>query len=204
VKIEDHLGPYGHTPLTLAAQRGNTTVIQSLVAAGARINYETRSSLTALQYATLHQHFSAVQVLLEAKADPEFTSHPRVDSARKTAEKAGNMDILALFAARRFAAMRPPLPPLRAPSAEESKEMKRTDSSSSSSSKDYAAAAVDEPLKKESVRSPTKRMLVDREENVDKKLRTVPGLFSLPLPLEGSSSSSSSSSNPTPSASSST
>jgi ankyrin repeat protein len=63
----------GWTPLTLAAQRGDTAVVQTLIKAGADVNEEDPHGWSALMLATYFGHADTVRVLL-ASANVKYRS----------------------------------------------------------------------------------------------------------------------------------
>ncbi|KAL3455454.1 ankyrin repeat-containing domain protein [Aspergillus heterothallicus] len=58
----------GRTPLSYAAARGRTEVIQALIRQGARVNIIDKDSRTPLSHAAANRHAEAIQELLKAGA----------------------------------------------------------------------------------------------------------------------------------------
>lgn len=66
---------FGPTPLILAAQRGFTDIASMLLAQGVRIDATDTIGLTALHYATFHNHRVMVNVLLAHGASPDVAGN---------------------------------------------------------------------------------------------------------------------------------
>ncbi|MBL9137388.1 MAG: ankyrin repeat domain-containing protein [Verrucomicrobiales bacterium] len=66
--------PDAKTPLILAAERGQLTVVRALIGWGADINRRANRGDTALIAAARSGHKAIVEALLDAKADPDLTN----------------------------------------------------------------------------------------------------------------------------------
>jgi ankyrin len=67
--VLDHQGPYGVTPLILAAYTGNLTILQLIIDAGADPNICEDNGMTAVVVAARHDQFSCVRRLIAAGCD---------------------------------------------------------------------------------------------------------------------------------------
>jgi ankyrin repeat protein len=91
----------GYTPLAVAASSGGRIdILRRLIAAGAEVNAEMNSGSTALSLASARSSGVAVDILLEAKADPDLDKpllnavrYGRTDIIKKLVEAGAKTDL---------------------------------------------------------------------------------------------------------------
>ena len=85
-----------HTPIILAADRGNNFVVEMLLKAGAKVDPFTEpSAQSALQHATYRNNFKLVKILVKAGADVNFQAVDKTgDTALHVAVSNGNIEII--------------------------------------------------------------------------------------------------------------
>jgi Ankyrin repeats (3 copies) len=98
----DDLAPM-ERPLLRAARRGNLTMVNILLKAGASQDWCCCSCITALHEAVKHRHAKIVRRLLEAGSDPRIPYDSSI-STLDLAKQAGDDEILEMIA-KRFAAV---------------------------------------------------------------------------------------------------
>lgn len=64
----NHVGRFGHPPLWLCAERGHAHCLETLVNAGAKLNFSASNNLTALAAAATRGHIAAMEELLRLGA----------------------------------------------------------------------------------------------------------------------------------------
>ena len=91
---------WAYSPLMLAAEKGHALVIDTLAAAGARVDYaRPNDGVTALQLASEAGQLQAVRSLLLAGADPHLAAHD-CTTALDDAKSNKHTAIVALLEAR--------------------------------------------------------------------------------------------------------
>jgi ankyrin repeat protein len=97
----DAVNRYGYTPLVIAAQAGNASLVRALLNAGADPNHPVPGGETPLMGAARAGSLDAVQALLAAGANPNAKEEERDQSALIWAAAEGHADVVrALIAAK--------------------------------------------------------------------------------------------------------
>ena len=88
----------GQTALHLAADKGNTEVVQLLLKSGGNVNAADHDGISVLQAAVIAGHVATCQLLLAQKADPDQPDHDG-DTPRSCCEDdLENIEMIQLFA----------------------------------------------------------------------------------------------------------
>lgn len=88
--------PPRSTPLHVAVNRGNTSIVKLLLANGAQVNIQNDNGDTPLHRAMKNRYIAIAKILLEAGADPSI-SNTAGETPLSIAQQLGNSEVINLL-----------------------------------------------------------------------------------------------------------
>uniref|UniRef100_A0A1X7V8P9 Uncharacterized protein n=1 Tax=Amphimedon queenslandica TaxID=400682 RepID=A0A1X7V8P9_AMPQE len=90
----------GHSPLSIAAYSNRTEVVRLLLSSGANVDAVNEDNRSALFWSAIFGHITAMEVLLDYKADFNLLTKKSKSTVLMIATNAGRLDIVKLLVSR--------------------------------------------------------------------------------------------------------